>query len=288
MKQHKGLSEKSVSDRLAQGAAKIREAEAEKRFEEATKENGNAELPKVKVGILGSTRPIEDILKERVTVLDGHIGLTLADDTSLQEALRVLHWTTTLSDHVGFMIGDVLNFGEAKWGEKYTAALNQTGLARPTLKNYAWVARTIPPEKRQAALPFTHHLQIARLSEKTKVETMLKEVGQEADMGNVPTIEELRHKVQKLIARRKPKNASSGKDKKRKATPEPPPYEPSPDEQSKMDAAEDAAATLGDALKSGDLYRIVAKCDNKEKQRWLAMFKPFVNFHSDLDRVTGY
>src|SRR5437660_4379553 len=74
-----------------------------------------------------STRPIKEILRERVKILPGHIGIKLADDTPIEESLRVLDWTTTLADHVGFMIGDVLNFGEAKWGEKYTQALAQTG-----------------------------------------------------------------------------------------------------------------------------------------------------------------
>ena len=67
-----------------------------------------------------STRPIQDIIRDRVTVLPGHIGLEIADNTPIEESLLILDWTMQMSDHVGFMIGDVLNFSEKKWGDKYT------------------------------------------------------------------------------------------------------------------------------------------------------------------------
>jgi len=164
------------------------------------------------------------------------------------------------------MIGDVINFGNAKWGEKYKAALNQTGRARSTLKNYAWVARNIPPNKRVAALSFTHHWEILRIGDNTKVKEVLKEVGAQAEKGHAPSTKELRYKVQKLAPRKvkKPKRITSGKGKK-KSKPEPPPYEPSADEQSKLDAAEEALTEANDAIKSGGVVKILCKLDNKEK-----------------------
>ena len=153
------------------------------------------------------------------------------------------------------MIGDVINFGNAKWGEKYKAALNQTGRARSTLKNYAWVARNIPPNKRVAALSFTHHWEILRIGDNTKVKEVLKEVGAQAEKGHAPSTKELRYKVQKLAPRKV----------KKKSKPEPPPYEPSADEQSKLDAAEEALTEANDAIKSGGVVKILCKLDNKEK-----------------------
>jgi hypothetical protein len=55
-----------------------------------------------------------------------------------------------------------------------------------------------------------------------------------------------------------------------------------------MDAAENVATTLANALMAGGVFRIVAECDNGEKQRWLQMFQPFVDFYNNLDRITGY
>jgi len=80
--------------KLAAGAAEIRRAQKELKEGKGKK----AAVPKPEpVVILESTRPIQDILKERVTVLPGSIGLKLADDTPLDESLCVLDWTTTLS-----------------------------------------------------------------------------------------------------------------------------------------------------------------------------------------------
>jgi len=115
------MSDKSDKAKLAKGAEAIHKAEKQAKDEEA-------KLAPL-VAIPESTRPIQDIIADRVTVLPGNIGLKLADNTPIEESLRILDWTTQMPDHVGFMIGDVLNFGQHKFGHKYTVALNQTGRA---------------------------------------------------------------------------------------------------------------------------------------------------------------
>jgi hypothetical protein len=236
-----------------------------------------------------ATRPIEHILRERVTILKGHIGLKIAGGTSLAESLRILDWTMAMHDHVGFLIGDVINFGHAKWGDKYKAALKQTGLALSTLKTYAKVSARIPIEQRKATLSYTHHREILRIGDDAKVASVLEEIAERADLGNAPTTREVVEKVKRIVPRKaKPpkKVTTSGKAKKRKAIPEPPPYEPMPDEQEKMDTAEEKATELVAAI--GGLYNIVAKCDNQEKQRWLSFLQPVVDFRDMLSRVTRW
>src|SRR5262249_35971098 len=97
-------SKKADNAKLAKGAAKIKKAQKEAKKAEEKPAPEPVEIPE-------STRPLEEIVRDRVTVLPGNIGLKLADDTPIEESLRILDWTTALSDHVGFMIGDVLNFG---------------------------------------------------------------------------------------------------------------------------------------------------------------------------------
>jgi hypothetical protein len=274
------MSSKVDKAKLAAGAKEIRKAQAEANQAKAATV-GPITIPE-------STRPIEDIVRERVTILPGSVGLRLADNTPIEESLRVLDWTIALSDHAGFMIGDVINFGHAKWGrEKYDRAVARTGRKRNTLQHYASVAARIPIQQRQAALSFEHHRVILRIGDVPKIATVLREVGKQAEKGLAPTVKDLRIKVQKLTPR-KAKRATSGKGKRRKARPEPPPYEPPPHEQAKIDDAEDKAKELGEALKSGDVFKIVALCDNKEKQRWLDIFKPFVDFYNNLNWITGY
>ena len=99
-----------------------------------------------------STRPIPDIIREHVTVLPGHIGLKLSNNTPIEESLSILDWTTTLSEHCRFMIGDVVNFGFTKFGvKKYERALHQTGRASDIniLRYCAAMSGLIPPDQRK-------------------------------------------------------------------------------------------------------------------------------------------
>jgi len=93
-------------------------------------------------------KSIRDIIRERVTVLPNHMGLKLSDDTSIEESLQILDWTTILSNDCGFMVGDAVNFGYAKWGEDYEQALYQTGRASDTLRYCASMSALVPQDQR--------------------------------------------------------------------------------------------------------------------------------------------
>jgi hypothetical protein len=119
----------------------------------------------------------------------------------------------------------------------------------------------------------------------------LTELDEQAEKGLLPTKEELRVKIQKLTPRKEkaPKKVTSGKGKKaKKAKPELPPYEPPPDEQSKMDSVEDGLVALAKEIKETGVFKIVAQCDKGEKKRWLDLLLPLATFYNDLDRITGY
>ena len=58
-------------------------------------------------------------------------------------------------------LGDLLNLGEAKWGERYTQAVSITGIASERLANYANIARKC--SFRNEKLTWTHHKHVAPL-----------------------------------------------------------------------------------------------------------------------------
>ena len=60
-----------------------------------------------------------------------------------------------------WVLGDLLNFGESHYGEKYAQAIEVTGHEYQTLANYASVCRRVPMERRQAELSFSHHALVA-------------------------------------------------------------------------------------------------------------------------------
>ena len=84
---------------LAEGAKKIVKAKKSK----AKAEKPVEAQPLVQVEIPELTRPKEDIVRDRVQILPGSVGLKIADETPLEEVLVVLDWATQLNDHVGFM-----------------------------------------------------------------------------------------------------------------------------------------------------------------------------------------
>jgi hypothetical protein len=72
---------------------------------------------------------------------------------SLQAIHRSIHW----------WIGDWLRFGEAKFGERYVQAIEETLFAYQTLANDVWVAKAIEPSRRKEKLTFGHHAVVAAL-----------------------------------------------------------------------------------------------------------------------------
>ena len=167
------------------------------------------------VKLAKSTRSIEDILREHTTMAAGNVGVTLSDDIPLEEALRVLDYWTNFHEHVGFIIGDIINYGECRWGEKYTAAMEQTGRAKPTLKTYASVALRIPVEHRQPALGFEHHREILKLGDRSDGATFvpaLREAAEQAEKGQAPTVKELRDTVKQATKLAAPNEQADATD----------------------------------------------------------------------------
>lgn len=61
--------------------------------------------------------------------------------------------------------GDALNYGEDAYNERYSQALEASDLAYSSLRNAAYVARHIGPERRRPELSFSHHETVAALDE---------------------------------------------------------------------------------------------------------------------------
>jgi len=67
-------------------------------------------------------------------------------------------------------LGDLLNYGEAAYGEKYSQAIDATGLSYSTLANVASVAKRVPISRRREDLTFGHHEAVAKLEPQQQVD----------------------------------------------------------------------------------------------------------------------
>jgi hypothetical protein len=72
---------------------------------------------------------------------------------TLQVAHRSIMW----------LLGDWLVYGERRWPDRYTQAVEATGRAVQTLRNAAWVAGAIPPAGRHPGVSWSHHAEVASL-----------------------------------------------------------------------------------------------------------------------------
>ena len=60
-------------------------------------------------------------------------------------------------------IGDWLNFGERRYGEKYAQAIDVTGYDYATLNGLRWVAERVEVVRRRTNLSWSHHKEVAAL-----------------------------------------------------------------------------------------------------------------------------
>jgi hypothetical protein len=66
---------------------------------------------------------------------------------------------------VSWWLGDWLRYGNARYGEKYARASVITGYDVQTLMNMVYVASRFEPRRRRDALSWSHHAELAALSE---------------------------------------------------------------------------------------------------------------------------
>jgi hypothetical protein len=90
-------------------------------------------------------------------------GIDFFGDLSLAEWDELGRTLIILAKKTGFMLGDWINYGSKAYGTKYKEALEFTGLAPKTLRNYASVARRVHPTLREPSLGIEHHAAVAGL-----------------------------------------------------------------------------------------------------------------------------
>jgi hypothetical protein len=85
-------------------------------------------------------------------------------DLGLREWLLQGRRLGALGRGVGWWIGDWLNYGNSRYGERYARAARVTGYDRQTLMNMVYVSSRFPAARRRTALSWSHHAEIAALT----------------------------------------------------------------------------------------------------------------------------
>ncbi len=93
----------------------------------------------------------------------GDIGLRVVGDPTFNEWLQCGQLLLTANRAIQFWVGDWLNYGEQRWGEMYTQAIDMTGYDYQTLANEKYIASRIDFYRRRENLSFSHHAEVAAL-----------------------------------------------------------------------------------------------------------------------------
>ena len=103
------------------------------------------------------------ISNPKITITE--TGLQIHEDLSYDEWEDLGLNLAKVEQSIGFIIGDWINYGEKRYGEKYSDALKRTGLEYSTLASYSSVARKVESWVRTQNLPFHHHRQVAKIKD---------------------------------------------------------------------------------------------------------------------------
>lgn len=88
-------------------------------------------------------------------------GLAIRDDLAFEEWEQIGSVLGKVRDATAFALGDWFIWGESAFGELSAQAVEATGRSKTTILEYVRVARQVPPSRRRATLPFTHHQVLA-------------------------------------------------------------------------------------------------------------------------------
>jgi hypothetical protein len=91
------------------------------------------------------------------------IGLQIPANLAYDDWAKTGRQLSGIVDSSAWWLGDWLVFGKANYADRYQLAIQHAGLRYQTLRNYAWVSRRFPTDRRRAQLSFRHHAEVASL-----------------------------------------------------------------------------------------------------------------------------
>jgi DNA methylase len=91
-------------------------------------------------------------------------GLAPVGTPTREQWSECLDYLLRLERNIHFWIGDLLVFGERRWGQMYDEMIERTGYEPRTLRTLKWVASSVDIARRRDGLSFAHHQEAAGLS----------------------------------------------------------------------------------------------------------------------------
>jgi hypothetical protein len=194
-------------------------------------------------------------------------GLKIKENTPFDKWEEMGRFLLNVQDRWQLYIGDWINFGEKKYGEKYAHAVNVTSLAYQTLNDFAWVAGKVPQENRRTELAFSFHKAVAPLSHANQKKLLQRAVDDKL------TVRDLRDLVSPLLEKKEAKKGTGARVSGGSET-EPNGGDGSTTSSPETDKAFEVIDWLASFLKSKDYDKLAAQTKNNI----LRALKPIATF----------
>jgi hypothetical protein len=113
------------------------------------------------------------------------IGIVIPDDLSDDEWLDIFKVLRKLDEAIQWAIGDLVNHAESKWGETYTTMAEITNYSEKSLREYAYVARSVEMSIRMDNLSFGHHQIVAGIKDPVSKKPLKREQRKWLEKANI-------------------------------------------------------------------------------------------------------
>lgn len=228
-----------------------------------------------------SARRLEDILADRVSMDKGQLSATLSKDTTQGEFVKIIAYLASQAEHVGFVLGDMLNQGGAIFGEKYTEAIAATGYSESTLKIFCSVSGLYPKALRDLCpkIGFSAARPITTLPTTEDRANFVQAIADEVKGGaEVPAVKVITKRVKAKLAEL-PKKQRKARAKK----PAEQPYELTSDERDAINLIIRSADGTA-AIVTPELDEVMLKMNAENKEAVAAALKPLAELWKRIDK----
>jgi len=116
------------------------------------------------------------------------VALHIPEDTDFDQWAGIGRALQQMERSVMWWIGDWLRFGERRWGETYTQAVEATGYSRSTLQDAKWVAGAFQASERSEALSWSHHAAAAALPAPDRAEVLARAAAEKLSTRDVKAL----------------------------------------------------------------------------------------------------
>lgn len=103
-------------------------------------------------------------------------GLIITGELSYDDWLKAAEFYQFLRSRTQWIIGDILRYGESRYGDKYSQAVDEHGKSQSRLSTYVYICNRFDIDRRRPELSFDHHAECGSLDPREADRVLLEAI----------------------------------------------------------------------------------------------------------------